>query len=203
MVKLVLLHRRRTDGSPARAAERLLGHHPAMRRCVVNVVERNPPDATALDGIDELSFDALADARDLAGLLDGVDAYRTTEHVHKAPPAPPPTTGRSPGVKLVCPVVRRSGMSHAEFVTHWLDRHVPLALRHHPGLAKYVTNVVDEKLSASGPDLDGIAELHFPSPEALATAMYDSPDGERVIRADVARFIGHGVAYRVAEYVQK
>ena len=110
---------------------------------------------------------------------------------------------RSAGIKLVCPVVRRDGMSHADFVDHWLMRHVPLALAHHPGMTKYVTNVVDQRLGTDGPELDGIAELHFPSTQALATGMFDSPEGERIIRDDIARFIGRTAAYRVAEYPQK
>ena len=96
-----------------------------------------------------------------------------------------------------------SGMSHTDFVAHWLTRHVPLALAHHPGMTKYVTNVVDQRLSQSGPELDGIAELHFPPAQGLATAMFDAPDGERIIRDDMARFIGRTAAYRVAEYPQK
>jgi uncharacterized protein (TIGR02118 family) len=93
-------------------------------------------------------------------------------------------------------------MTHEAFVEHWLERHVPLALRRHPGLSKYVTNVVVERLGEA-PDWDGIAELHFPSVEALRTGFFDSPDGERVIREDMARFIGLTWGYDMAEYVQR
>jgi uncharacterized protein (TIGR02118 family) len=93
-------------------------------------------------------------------------------------------------------------MSHAEWVDHWLLRHVPLALNHHTGLSKYVTNVVDQRLSDDGRDWDGIAELHFASQRDFEAGMFDSAEGERAIRDDMARFIGHTAAYRVAEYVQ-
>jgi uncharacterized protein (TIGR02118 family) len=106
-------------------------------------------------------------------------------------------------VKLICPVVRRPELTHAAFVDHWLHKHLPLAQAHHPGTSKYVTNVVDTRLSETGPELDGIAELHFPSEEALRERMFDSPEGARIIHADVARFIGRSAAYRVAEYPQK
>ncbi|HLK11002.1 MAG TPA: EthD family reductase [Candidatus Binatia bacterium] len=225
MVKLVFLCRRRPDVTHARYATWLLEghvplalrHHPAMRGYVVNVVEAVPPGAPELDSVGELVFDTLADYRerlydspageraiatDVAGFLGGADAYATTEHVQRAA-APAVLGARTPGVKLVCPLVRRAGMSHEAFVAHWLGRHVPLALRHHPGMTRYVTNVVDARLSSTGPELDGIAEIHFPSPEALRDGMFDSSAGERAVREDIARFIGWTAAYRVAEYVQK
>ena len=226
MVKLIFLCRRRPDITHERYSELLLSghvpialqHHPTMRRYVVNVVEQSPADWEALDSIGELSFDTLGDfrerlyassngrlivERDVAGFMGGADAYVTTEHVQKTPAASVVLGVRSAGIKLVCPVVRRNGMRHADFVEHWLTRHVPLALQHHPGLTRYVTNVVDQRLGTTGPDLDGIAELHFPSAEALRTGMFSSPAGERIIREDIARFIGRTAAYHVAEYPAK
>jgi uncharacterized protein (TIGR02118 family) len=225
VVKLVFLCRRRPGIAHDRYATWLLEghvplalrHHPTMRGYVVNVVEANPPGGPELDSIGELVFDTLADyrerlydspageraiARDVAGFLGGADAYVTTEHVQRSGPAAP-LGARTPGVKLVCPLVRRAGMSHEAFVAHWLERHVPLALRHHPALTRYVTNVVDARLSSTGLELDGIAELHFASAAALRDGMFDSPDGERAVREDIARFIGWTAPYRVAEYVQK
>ena len=226
MVKLVFLCRRRPDITHERYAELLLGghvpialrHHPTLRKYVVNIVERSQPGLPALDSVGELSFETLADYRerlydspegerivhrDVAGFMGGADAYATTEHVQKDVRPPAPLGRRSPGVKMVCPIVRAPGLTHGGFVSHWLERHVPLALRHHPGLVRYVTNVVDERLSPTGSDLDGIGELHFASPEALAADLFDSPDGERIIRDDMARFIGHTAAYFVAEHVQQ
>jgi uncharacterized protein (TIGR02118 family) len=225
MPKLVFLCRRRPDVSHATYVERVLGghvplalaHHPTMRGYVVNVVEGRRAGADELDSIAELSFDSMDDfrdrlydspagrqaiERDVAGFLGHAAAYATTEHVQKAPAAEPPLGTRSPGVKIVGLVRRPDGMSHDAFVDHWLHRHVPLALAHHPGLHKYVTNVVDARLG-DAPDWDGIAELHFPSIEAMRTRFFDSPEGERIIREDMPRFIGSTWGYDVAEYVQK
>ena len=226
MVKLIFLCRRRPDITHERYSDLLLSghvpialrHHPTMRRYVVNIVDQTPDGWDALDSIGELSFDSLDDfrdrlydspagkviiERDVAGFMGGADAYATTEHVQKQPAGGPVFGRRSVGVKLVCPIVRRGGMSHSDFVDHWLHRHVPLALAHHPGMTKYVTNVVDQRLGNAGPDLDGIAELHFPSAQALTAGMFDSPEGERIIRDDIARFIGRTAAYHVAEYPQR
>jgi len=225
MPKMIFLCRRRPGITHERYAELVLQghvplalrHHPTMRKYVVNVVEGFRAGAEALDSIAELSFDSLDDyrtrlydsdegrriiERDVFGFMGGAHAYVTREHVQKAPAAPPPPGARSPGVKIVGLVRRPDGMTHDAFVEHWLHRHVPLALRHHPALHRYVTNVVEQRLG-DAPDWDGIAELCFPSIEAMRTGFFDSPEGERIIREDMTRFIGLTWGYDVAEYVQK
>jgi uncharacterized protein (TIGR02118 family) len=225
MVKLIFLCRRRPDLTHERYGELLLGghvplalrHHPTMRKYVVNLVEGLRAGAEALDSIGELSFDTLDDFRDrlydsdagrrtieadVAGFMGGAHAYVTREHVQKGPVTTAPLGERSPGIKIVGLVRRPGGMTHDAFVAHWLERHVTLALRHHPGLHKYVTNVVETRLG-DAPEWDGIAELHFPSAEAMRTGFFDSPEGERIIREDMRRFIGTTWGYDVAEYVQR
>jgi uncharacterized protein (TIGR02118 family) len=226
MVKLFFLCRRRADITHERYAALLLEghvpialhHHPTMRRYVVNIVEQSPPGGIELDSIGELSFSTLEDFRerlydspegekivhaDVAGFMGGAVAYATTEYVQKSL-LPPPTLGqRSSGVKLICPVRRREGMSHEAFVEHWLTRHVPIALEHHPQLVKYVTNVVDRKLADGGEEWDGFAELHFASRADATERMFPSAESERIVREDIARFLSRAIPYRVAEWVQK
>lgn len=226
VVKLVFLCRRRPDITHERYADLLLNghvpialrHHPTMRKYVVNVVEGSGPGLAPLDSIGELSFDTLADfherlydspegervvGRDVAGFMGGADAYVTTEHVQKAPVGSPACGRRSPGVKMFAPVRRRPDLTHEQFVAHWLGVHAPLALAHHPGLRKYVINVVEQRLGDGAPEWDGFAELHFASEEDRRTRMFASADSERVIREDMARFIGLTNGYMVAEWVQK
>lgn len=225
MVKMLFLCRRLPGISHAQYAEMVLRdhvplalrHHTTMRGYVVNVVEQSPAGWPELDSVAELGFDSLDDfrtrlyeseagrtavARDTARFLGGAAAYATTEHVQRAGTVDAPLGAPSPLVKLVCPIRRRPDLTHEAFVEHWLVHHVPLALRHHPGLVRYVTNVVDQPLGDAEP-YDGIAELSFADEQSLRTAMFDSPDGERIVREDIARFIGSTAAYRVREYVQK
>ncbi|HZR80155.1 MAG TPA: EthD domain-containing protein [Candidatus Binatia bacterium] len=228
MRKLVFLCRRRPDIDHRRYVERLLEghvpialrHHPTMRKYVVNVVDRvHVPGSAELDSVGELSFETLADYRerlydsaegqrivgeDVAGFIGGVHAYECTEHVQKAPAAAPARLReRSPVVKMIAAVKRRAGLSHDEFARHWLERHVPLALEHHVGLVKYVTNVVDSRISPDGEDFDGIAELHFATEEDLRTRMFGSDEGRRAIEADIPRFLGPMQAWLASEYVCK
>lgn len=225
MVKLIFLCRRRPDVTHARYVDLLLTghvpialrHHPSMRRYSVNIVEQRPPGEEEIDSVGELWFDSLADyrerlydsaegerivQRDVAGFLGGAHAYATTEHVNKAIDAPR-LGQRAPGMKMFCPLRRRADLTHEQFVAHWLTTHVPLALEHHPDMVRYVTNVVDERLSKDGPDWDGFAEISFASADDVRKRLFGSAAGERIVRDDIARFIGHTFPYWVGEYVQK
>jgi uncharacterized protein (TIGR02118 family) len=226
MVKLIFLCRRRPDIDHQRYADLLLNghvpialrHHPTMRKYVVNIVEQSPPDALELDSVGELSFATLEDferrlydspdgerivRRDVAGFMGEAHAYATTEHVQKDVTAPDPLGTRSAGLKLICPIRRLPALTHEQFVEHWLERHVPLAREHHPGLTKYVTNVVDRRLSDGGEQWDGFAELHFAGERDATEGLFPTPEAERIIREDIARFIARALPYRVAEYVEK
>ena len=57
--------------------------------------------------------------------------------------------------------------------------------------------------SHAGPAWDGFTEMHFADASTIAGGLFDSPEGERAVREDVAKFIGQAGAYRVAEYVYK
>jgi len=221
MVKLIFLCHRRPDVSHARYAELLLQghvpialrHHPTLRRYTVNIVERGPDNEAALDSIGELSFDSLADYRerlydspegqrivaaDVAGFMGGAHAYAAREVVQRSVAERPPGR-RTAGIKMFCPLRRRAELTHDEFVRHWQTVHVPLALAHHPHMTRYVTNIVEQRLSPDAPEWDGFAEITIDPTQPL----FGSPEGERIVRDDIAQFIGHTFPYFVAEYVQK
>jgi hypothetical protein len=101
-------------------------------------------------------------------------------------------------VTLVFLCRRRPDITHDEYVARVLGGHVPLALRHHPTLRRYVVNIVEEAAEGA-PPLDSIAELGFASFADYAERLYDSPDGERIIARDVAGFLGGADAYVTGE----
>ena len=227
MRKLIFVCRRRADISHEQYAKLLveghipiaLKHHPALTKYVVNVVDRAQiPGSPELDSIGELSFATLADYRerlydsaegqrivgkDVAGFMGGADSYECTEHVQKDRRVERPLPRRSPGVKLIAAVKRSPGLTHAQFVEHWLTRHVPLALQHHVGLTKYVTNVVDARLSPEGDEYDGFGELCFASEADYRDRLYGSEEGRRIIEEDIPRFLGPMQAWFVTEHVAK
>lgn len=206
-----------------------LQHHPRLRRYVVNLADSPlpaggtgefPEGRPAVDAVGELFFEEMDDFLDPTRLYDSPEGeeaildnarslggtalgYRVQEHVHRDYTRDWPLGQRSPGVKQVVLVRRAAGTSPEQFAAHWLERHAPLALTHHPGVWKYVANVVVERLHPGAPEIDGIAELHFRSLDDLEQRRYDSDEGRSVIAADVARFIGATAGFYVSEYVQK
>ncbi len=224
MVKMIFLCRRRPELTRERYAELILRghvplalkHHPTMRRYAVNVVEGEVEGR--LDSIAALSFDSLADylerlydspegreiiGRDVEGFLGGAAAYATHEVVHRDDVPASPLGQRTPGVKWICPLARRPGMSHEEFVAHWLGEHVPLALKHQPAITRFATNAVEKKLGDAGEDWDGFAEIQFAGDTGPRERFTDSPEGAKALEADHARFVGRSLVVPVAEYVQK
>jgi len=105
-------------------------------------------------------------------------------------------------VKLVFLCRRRPDLTHARYVERLLDGHVPLALRHHPTLRRYVVNVIEES-RGDAPALDSIGELWFESLADYRDRLYDSPEGARIIAADVAGFIAAADAYALTEHVER
>lgn len=225
MITMVFLCRRREDVEHGAYADMVLRdhvplalrHHPTMRGYVVDVVEQSPPGWPELDSVALLRFDDFetfrdrlydspegraAIERDVRRFLGHAAAYVTRAYVQRPGDDAAPLGTRTPRVTFFCPLRRRDGLSHEAFVEHWLTRHVPLALRHHAGLVRYVTNVVERPLGDAEP-WDGFAELGFAPSEVLGGVPFESDESETIIRDDVARFVGTTAAYRVAEYVQK
>jgi uncharacterized protein (TIGR02118 family) len=103
----------------------------------------------------------------------------------------------SPGLKRISFLRRVKALSRQQFGDHWTEAHAPLARRHHPGLWRYVQNVVERPLTPGAPDIDGIAELSFRTVEDMRDRMYDSTEGRETIAADVRRFIDLDAGWRV------
>jgi uncharacterized protein (TIGR02118 family) len=109
-------------------------------------------------------------------------AWRVDEYV----PRPGPSDC---AVAMVSLMRRRPGTTPTEFATHWTERHGPLALRRHVGLADYHQFVVRECLTPAAPAIDGVALLGFATRVDFETRFFDSDEGRAEIMADVARFM--------------
>lgn len=128
-------------------------------------------------------------------LPDGVrvvGAYAVAEVVQKDYERTWGPGERSPGVKLLCSITSRPGMTHDDFLAHWRNNHGPLAVKHQPGLWHYVQNHIQEPLTDETPFLDGIGVLHFREAGDMFTGMYDSEEGQRLIVEDTERFLDNG-----------
>ncbi len=105
-------------------------------------------------------------------------------------------------VKLVFLCRRRADLSPEAYADRLLGGHVPIALRHHPTLRRYVVNLVLET-HGEAPPLDSIGELWFDSLADYRERLYDSPEGQRIVARDVAGFLGAADAYATTEHVQR
>src|SRR5436309_2541525 len=105
-------------------------------------------------------------------------------------------------VKVVFLCRRRSDLTHERYVARLLEGHVPLALRHHPTLRRYVVNIV-EGTRGPAPPLDSIGELWFDTLADYRERLYDSPAGAGIIARDVAGFMGSTAAYVTTEHVHR
>jgi hypothetical protein len=226
VVKLLFLCRRRPGLTRQEYARRVLEghvplalrHHPTLRRYAVNIAEEAPAPVPPIDGIAALWFDSLADyterlydspegeeivRRDVEGFLGGADASATTEIVHRDELGATPPGSRTPGVKWICPLQRRLGMPVDEFVDYWQREHVPRVLEERPGAVKYVTSVVNARLSESGDDWDGFTEVWFAHRDDARAGLRDADEVMRKLGPSRERFIGRGLLYVVSEYVAK
>lgn len=88
--------------------------------------------------------------------------------------------------KAMIALTRREDMSHEEFVSWWLDEHVPLASGL-PGVRKVILNVVEEGFDEAG--IDGVSELWFDS-RADFDAAYASDIGKATAADSLAHVSG-------------
>jgi uncharacterized protein (TIGR02118 family) len=120
-----------------------------------------------------------------------IGAYRVEEIVPKDWDRTWPASETSPGVKLVCLVHRKVGITHEQYLQHWRQNHGPLAVARQPGFWHYVQNHIVDWLTETTPDVDGVGELHFRTTGEVETGMFDSEEGQRLIWEDTLRFMDH------------
>jgi uncharacterized protein (TIGR02118 family) len=106
-------------------------------------------------------------------------------------------------LKIIFLCRRRPDITRKEYAAFVLEGHAPLALKHHPTLQRYVINIA-EGSPPGGPEFDSLPALYFASLEDFRDRLYDSPEGQEVIRRDVERFMTGGAdTYSTTEYVQR
>ena len=106
-------------------------------------------------------------------------------------------------IKRASLLQRKPGISHEEFVKHWVEVHAPMA-RACPGISRYTLTIV--KSASTRKDVapyeiqvDGIAELWFKN-QADFDAYSTSPATKR-LRDDGATFIGREIDFITEEKV--
>lgn len=90
-------------------------------------------------------------------------------------------------IRTLALIVRKPGVSRAEFRDHYETIHAPLALPHMQGLAHYLRNHVAETLSGVEPIFDVMTEFGYARPEDIEHIMevLQSPEGEAIRRDEL------------------
>jgi len=106
-------------------------------------------------------------------------------------------------IKSISLLTRKAGLSHEEFVKHWLEVHAPLA-HAVPGLRRYVqSHIVDERTRPDIPstdvDVDGIAETWYDDLAAMERT--NATPEAKALHADGALFIGRIKSFITEEKV--
>jgi uncharacterized protein (TIGR02118 family) len=104
-------------------------------------------------------------------------------------------------IKSLTLLTRKAGLTHEEFMRHWVEIHAPLA-RKVPGIRRYVqTHLLEERkrpdIPSSDIEIDGVAELWYDDQESMRQALA-SPEG-KALYADGALFIGRVKTYTTEE----
>jgi uncharacterized protein (TIGR02118 family) len=109
----------------------------------------------------------------------------------------------NPMIKSIGLLTRKDGLSHEDFVKHWLEVHAPLA-HAVPGVRRYVqSHIIEERTRPDIPttdvEIDGIAELWYDDRAAMELANA-SPEA-KALHADGALFIGRIKSFITEEKV--
>jgi hypothetical protein len=112
--------------------------------------------------------------------------------------------GQAPGVKFLS-LMRFKPDLPAPVAQRLWAHHAGLALRVHVGMARYVRDWVISLTPETPPvpRFHGIAELHFPSVEAMTTRWFDSEAGRDAIVHDVGHFLERATRLYTTEHVLK
>lgn len=199
-----------------RAAREIASAAPRAGKLIVNLIEETPegvpfrpvnrdPQAAdpSYDVIVELcppAGEAEAALAALVSCVDGVstsEIYQVEEIVQLDRQAVAPG-GRSPGIKYIGRLSFHPDLPASAARRSW-DIHVPLALRVHVGMDKYVRNwIVD---ASRGRPAGGIAELNFPTLDDMLKRYFDSDRGKEEIMHDISHFIANGTRFFTSEFV--
>jgi uncharacterized protein (TIGR02118 family) len=106
-------------------------------------------------------------------------------------------------IKRASLLARKPGMSHEDFVKHWVEIHAPMA-RACPGIGRYTLTIINSSSTRKDVapfdiQVDGIAELWFKD-KAAFDAYSTSPATKR-LRDDGATFIGREIDFVAEEKV--
>lgn len=162
---------------------------------------------------EEMTFDnapwdaaLTADGPSLEGLEGVAAVYEVDRRIIKRQPRGD-GGARTPGFTLVCPTVRKPGMTHEDYDRHWAENHGPIHVENSPATCHYEQFTVSRALTDGAPEFDGFGRLSFESSESFANEMFTGPEAQQNIQEDMVRFLDvektSVATWATSEYVYK
>jgi len=154
-----------------------LAHNGITLTSISDRTSHLPFAALVLAVTDEISnFEASAD----------LGCYLVTERTIKHRPIRELTQDTQPGVIGVFTMLANPTLGAIASDKHWRENHAPLALKIHGAMTHYYQLSV--QYTFHGPEFNGFAFCCFASEHDLRQRFFNSPEGERAITEDVAKF---------------
>ena len=152
-------------------------HNGITLKSISDQTSHLPFAALVLTMTDEISeFKASAD----------LGCYLATERTIKHRPIRELTQDTQPSVLGVFTMLANPTLGAAASDKHWLENHAPLALKIHEAMTHYYQLSV--QYTFHGPKWNGFALCCFATEDDLRHRFFNSPEGERAIAEDVAKF---------------
>jgi hypothetical protein len=198
MAKVLIAVRRRHDGFTARLAQ-TLSNLPGLSRWTL---EEAPPGQDLLVAAG-LRFDGRAIYEALLWCwteepeapLSGLDPLCDVGAVLQLDERPGWDHSDDGGevlgakaVKMVSFVVRRPGVERRKFERDYAE-HVAVARVHHPGVWRYVQNIVTRGSGEGADGVEAVSELWYRSSDDFLTRFYANDDSPRVVKTDNEEYI--------------
>jgi hypothetical protein len=195
------------DARPSRLTVNLNDQPPEVRVHVSSADAAADPYAAVLqlwfDAPDDPSaasekLDALTADGSLLRHAEGMSAYRIeeTEIWNREQRR----VGRAPGVTYLGLLDFHADMPDSAARRSW-TLHANAARRVHVGCTRYQQNWIAAALTPDTDAARGIAELYFPSRDAIINGFFESERGRTEIRQDIGHFISRGTRLYTSEYV--
>jgi hypothetical protein len=180
-----------------------------LRGYALNLVEEGGDDARAIDSLNVLEYDALADfemrnydspegerivTADHARFLGNASGYEARElAAHGAPSA---------GAKWICALRRRERLAPERFATALVADLLPEVLAGQPFATRVVLDRVERTLfPADAPAWDAFYQVTFADAARAPAHPFDSPDCAVTLRRRVAALCEAAVLWQVREQV--
>ena len=113
-----------------------------------------------------------------------------------------PSDQRSPGIKAIHLIRWPAEVSEEAADRAW-DYHASNASRYHPGLSRYVRNIVTKPLTPGAPPFNAVGELYFAQNKLVNLRVFKSARERSAVEAEIGDFVGPIVSLHTSEYVLK